>query len=988
MFLLLGIEASDAQWQQLAVTTTGNVFNGGIFFSAGGLWLAPSFLSASYSSLDTGKTWTIHTFPSNFGRIISIRFLDKYNGIIDFTNNIAQITSDGGQTWREVFGGHIDATFLGSINTILFTSPTLFFISHPPFSSSSHIPITAGKGSYSFIITPKGTVFAGHDPIQMSTDFGNTWQPRLGRYDLDSYSMDVGKFCDDSTMYIVNELDRTSPTWCEIYISSDAGNSFTTKFPRSPLGYFTGSIMTSNHAVFCATSTEGILRSTDKGQTWKSIGGPGCAIDVRSIAVVNDNILFVLDSLGNVWRTDNCGGFPIKPPPPPKPQIASIPAQASSCDSGKANASLTHTYCDALTVTEATLQGADASYFTLLPSGLPISLGNGAKVTFNLNFDPKKEVRSFSASIRVKGWYIFEYEDTIRIDTLIPVTATSTAVAPNLSALPRASIFDSVSTCNPPIDTTVTFINQGCDTLLITQGPGLLAPEFTLLPPFILPIKLTPGDSTKIVFRFSPSGTGTFFTRPRFTAEQQGLKQDIDLYLEGSGKLEGGVFSYFPKKFSFESLSICDHDSTSGYVTNIGCDSLGLDATQIFGDKDFKLSANSSQLTVKPKDTITYKVYLNPAQKGLRQGKIIFTSHVNGNTKQDSIAFTATVTDGTRFLASPISALNFGTTTMCEERDTLIHLTNTGCDTLKVFGITGLGSGFGSNAKFPIIIPPNTDTVIDIFTVLDTSGGKLVSTATLGFTSDADTILPPVKIDLLRSYIASVRHDAALYLDNSAKLGENQSIVTYDIKESKSFTGSGIKTINFDLSYNTDLLEFEPSKSSSNISSPNGRNFTLTGSPEIKADANSVLATIAFRVYLTKDSITNIILTPRTDTFNAPCILSTLSVGGSATFNYVFLCGEKSISSFMNGVMPMKIISIRPNPAQDDIDIEINSAIKQDAKIEVRNALGARVYFDSRSLLSGKNTIHLATKALSSGMYLMRVISDGGEVEQSLVISR
>ena len=83
----------------------------------------------------------------------------------------------------------------------------------------------------------------------------------------------------------------------------------------------------------------------------------------------------------------------------------------------------------------------------------------------------------------------------------------------------------------------------------------------------------------------------------------------------------------------------------------------------------------------------------------------------------------------------------------------------------------------------------------------------------------------------------------------------------------------------------------------------------------------------------------------------------------------------------MNGVMPMRIISMRPNPAQDEIQIDLESAVKQDANIEIRNALGACVYSGAKNLVSGSNTIHLDTKGLASGMYLVRV----GKVSQSLV---
>ena len=171
------------------------------------------------------------------------------------------------------------------------------------------------------------------------------------------------------------------------------------------------------------------------------------------------------------------------------------------------------------------------------------------------------------------------------------------------------------------------------------------------------------------------------------------------------------------------------------------------------------------------------------------------------------------------------------------------------------------------------------------------------------------------------------------------------------------------------------------SKSSANLSSLDGKSFTLTGSPNIIADANGILATVGFTVYLTKDSTTSIILTNRNDTTQTPCGMTTLTLGGSATFDYNYLCGERSLSSFLHYVSQLHITSIHPNPAQDEMEININSGLKQDANVEIFNALGARVFFGAKNLILGENKVHLDTKGLSSGMYLVKV----GNVSQSFV---
>src|SRR5207247_194929 len=150
-----------------------------------------------------------------------------------------------------------------------------------------------------------------------------------------------------------------------------------------------------------------------------------------------------------------------------------------------------------------------------------------------------------------------------------------------------------------------------------------------------------------------------------------------------------------------------------------------------------------------------------------------------------------------------------------------------------------------------------------------------------------------------------------------------------------------------------------------------GKTFTLTDPSEIHADANGIIATIGFRVYLTKDSSTTIALLPKTDTISTPCDRTTITFGGIATFNYTFLCNERALQNFLNGTMPMKIIAIHPNPASDEIAIDINSQGKQDVPIEITNALGAHVFSGRRNIAAGNNSIRLDTKNLSGGMYLI-----------------
>jgi hypothetical protein len=439
-----------------------------------------------------------------------------------------------------------------------------------------------------------------------------------------------------------------------------------------------------------------------------------------------------------------------------------------------------------------------------------------------------------------------------------------------------------------------------------------------------------------------------------------------------------------PKVFNFQSFSICEHDSAKGWITRTsGCDLIPLDPAHIFGDPDYHTSGVSNAVFLSPNDTIFYLVYLNPAQKGIRTGYIIFTSSVS----RDSIPLTATVTDGTRILSASPNTVDLGSVSLCDYKDTsvLITLENTGCDTLTITNTNFSGSGFSSNQNYPIIILPGQSKQIAVSTNADTSGGKTSSTATLTVESNSDNTISPVI--LKREYTnSSSSRNVGFYLDPTPKSGGDQKSVSFDIKETPSqpFAGANLQQISFDLNYNTDLLTFDQTLSSPNVSF-DGQHYYISANP-ITA-TNGVLGSLGFRVYLTKDSVTAMNMTYRSftaGTASTPC--STLSVGGngSAEFNYAFVCGERSIQGFLNGILPMKIISLRPNPAQEEIEVEVESPNgHMQCAPTIYDALGVKVY-SSDEIVSGVTTLHLDTRALPSGVYLLRI----GSASQPFVKAR
>ncbi|MEP7233845.1 MAG: T9SS type A sorting domain-containing protein, partial [Ignavibacteriota bacterium] len=91
-----------------------------------------------------------------------------------------------------------------------------------------------------------------------------------------------------------------------------------------------------------------------------------------------------------------------------------------------------------------------------------------------------------------------------------------------------------------------------------------------------------------------------------------------------------------------------------------------------------------------------------------------------------------------------------------------------------------------------------------------------------------------------------------------------------------------------------------------------------------------------------------------------------------ANFSEIYICGDSILSHFMSTGKVIAITSIHPNPSQDEIEVDLESAANSETSIEIFDALGVKVYSEKRIMKTGKNSIHLDTKSLSSGAYILR----------------
>ncbi len=298
-----------AQWTNIAPNLfpphKGSVAHYAISFRDRILWLVTENL---YMSTDSGKSWSkpCQNIPWSVAPY-DIQFFDRQHGLVAGFDG-AWLTQDQGVTWSNLTHNYTTDACFGN-------SPTIIALS--PVSGRNAISTDAGTSwQYggpsrywsNMVYVKSGSFLSQSDGKIFSTqDFGLTWKPTSGTIHDDSYSFAIDS-CDPNLIYYPSEnwISRTDNT-SQIYRSSDLGNTWTSPLIAA-IPFLCGSVSLSPNAAYVQAMSDGIYRSTDRGLTWKNIGGPSNQWDTRLLVAINDNMIIAADADGNIWRTTNSGG--------------------------------------------------------------------------------------------------------------------------------------------------------------------------------------------------------------------------------------------------------------------------------------------------------------------------------------------------------------------------------------------------------------------------------------------------------------------------------------------------------------------------------------------------------------------------------------------------------------------------------------------------------------------------------------------------------
>jgi hypothetical protein len=239
------------------------------------------------------------------------------------------------------------------------------------------------------------------------------------------------------------------------------------------------------------------------------------------------------------------------------------------------------------------------------------------------------------------------------------------------------------------------------------------------------------------------------------------------------------------------------------------------------------------------------------------------------------------------------------------------------------------------------------------------------------------------------------------------------NMVDLEYLPDKNISARGLDSISFDLTFNGDILDYRSVSTSIPGASISLAALSPAPLPEYRArvtirgkdmvlDSLVPVADIKFQAMVAKEmktpiTMTNVLLNGG-DADYKNCVLSADTANTS--FDLIALCGDSTLSKYLKGLLPLKIISIHPNPAQDEIIVEIsgtdffsgtdsqsvtgdgaNGLRVRSTGVLVFDALGAKVYSEIRNLPSGQSSIHLPIHDLAPGVYFVRV----GDVGRSFV---
>lgn len=1055
----------EEHWRQI-----GSGFNFGItavhFFNTeeGMIGFGPN---VSYTT-NGGQTWRAATVPTGFnGRIRDFYFKDRWNGWLAFDNGkLADFvtpgvwkTTDGGVTWTGIPDSYkCNSVFVGSTGNLVYSTGKIAWIDEQRAMMSR-----AHQSDFRFL----------QNEFWRTTNGGQSWVS-LDRKE-ESWGLYYQKTSNTFYCYPENSLPNQGKG---LWKSSDFGTTWTYIDHSATIPNNSGEIVGFGESIYIQGSN-GLYRSTDRGQSFQYVGGPGTGFDVRmSVPPSCTGGVIVAVAGGSVWMSTDGGDGGLETLEPIKldyPQQIST----SSCTSPTIVVPLKNDNCLDLTIKSVQFE-TNASRFQLQPHQWPVTLKPNQTDSIVMLFVAGKPPEQIQGRMRVKGTIMtlsgsYEYDRVFTIDGL--TNYDSLGLVMNLDTVDWG-----VRTNCVGCDTTITLTNLACDTMIISEagldnnnfktdeielplklGPGeskriavtcdigkrkaiqstftvigktgrfgvpdtvgirldavakvalpdlhllsdtiefgsirICDPKDTLISLFNLGCdsftvdlensNITPfsiqlssnavmgsGEGRVVAMRFAPGSIGEFSKTVRFVAKRFGIELKKDIYLHGTANTGALPPALEELSLQLDTITVCQSLLDTITFLNQSCESLSVLQYDVIGGSS-ELTTSVDATVLKSDSSGAVIVRFDPLNEGLKTFSVHLRTRSGSAEFDTMITITAFVKAGERTISQSTNAIDLGDQSVCVTPGKDITLTNNGCDTLTITSADLSSNFLLMGVTLPMKFAPGESRSIVVLGLVDTVGHKMTSTGTLSFMSNADNSIP--SITLSRGYIYPRSIDLMLSMTTPTS-GHNDERVSLSLASIGDL--SDVSNIKFDLVYDADLLSDLTLSNGSTIQATREASGLTRARIELTNPLGPSLTTLDFVARLsvagvTPISIENVRLNDVDPDFEK-CVAA-IGKSDASSFSYLYDCSEHSLQQFLaSGKLPLRIISMRPNPVGDRLTLEIES--RSAATIQIVDALGKLV-------IDGQvdRVAEIDTKGLGSGLYFVRISGEGSTLVRSLV---
>ncbi len=359
-------------------------------------------------------------------------------------------------------------------------------------------------------------------------------------------------------------------------------------------------------------------------------------------------------------------------------QLAAAPASVSFGSvtlgsSQKQTVTLTNSGGSSATISQANLTGSGLTITGLV---LPLSLGAGQSVSFDLTFAPTA-AGTLSGSLTIVS---------TATNSNLAMAITGTAVSSGaLTFNPSAIGFGSV-TVGSTQNQTGTVTNSGGSAVTITRataaGTGFSTSGMSL------PVTLSPGQSANFTATFAPQSAGSATGSIAFTSNIA----TASVALAGTGQAVG-TLGASPATFNAGSVQVGTNQSQTITLTNGGSSSVTISQASATGS-GFSVNGISVPLVLNAGQSTSFTATFAPSAAGAVTGNIAISSTASNPSL--NIALTGTgVTAGT--LAANPTSIAFSSVQVGNTQSQTQRLTNSGGSPIHIATANVTGAGFATS---------------------------------------------------------------------------------------------------------------------------------------------------------------------------------------------------------------------------------------------------------------------------------------------------